>query len=62
MKRVRTFLIMNCILSTVFAGTVLAAATPSNSVIDTKKLDQIVESAMAEFQVPGLAIAVVSQD
>ena len=61
MKLVRTFLILSSLLHcTVLTATAKPASTTAN--IDLLKIDQIVAAAMAEFQVPGLAIAVVSQD
>jgi len=38
------------------------ANTTTTAAIDAKKIDHIVAEAMTEFQIPGLAIAVVSKD
>lgn len=62
MKLVPTFLILSCLLSGSDAVATSVNQTSVAATLDLKKIDQIVASAMAEFQVPGLAIAVVSQD
>lgn len=62
MKLVPTFLILSSLFhgANVVAASVDPVSAPAQ--IDLQKIDQIVTSAMTEFQVPGLAIAVVSQD
>ncbi len=52
-------MLLHCVVGAVFSNAAIAATTTP---FDSNKLDHIVMSAMAEFQVPGLAIAIVAQD
>jgi CubicO group peptidase (beta-lactamase class C family) len=62
MKLMRTFLILSGLLSTQLAAAAALAPTSAASNIDVKKVDQMIAAAMTEFEVPGLAIAVVSNN
>lgn len=62
MKLVTTLLILSSLLNGADAVASSVDSASATASIDLKKIDQIVTSTMAEFQVPGLAIAVVSQN
>lgn len=62
MKFFRTIFMLGALTGCSLASAATADKTATAAPLDVKKIDQIVASAMTEFQVPGLAIAIVSQD
>lgn len=62
MKLVRTIFMLGALSTSALTMAAASQPTPVTPQFDLKKIDQIVAAAMAEFQVPGLAIAIVSQD
>lgn len=62
MKFVQIFFLLGALTSGFVVAATAPLTTTQNAPLDLKQIDHIVSSAMTKFQVPGLAIAIVSQD